>query len=118
MSESEVEFEKKLKRELERVEAPEGFADRMMDRIARERKRRLVVMAGRYAWTAVAAMVLVGTMLAGWQWRLRQERREAEVARRQFEVAMQVTGRTLVEVREQIQRAGEVHSAGRKQEVE
>jgi hypothetical protein len=65
-------------------------------------------------------MLLVGVVLGGWQWRqqqVRRERQEAEVARRQFEVAMQVTGRTLVAVQERIERAGEIHSAGRKREV-
>ncbi len=125
MSEFDLDLEEKLKRELRRVDAPEGFADRVMGRVAAqvkdERKHRLIVMPRRFAWLAVAAMLLVGVVLGGWQWRqqqVRRERQEAEVARRQFEVAMQVTGRTLVAVQERIERAGEIHSAGRKREVE
>jgi multidrug resistance efflux pump len=89
--------------------------------IDEKRKQRLVVMPRRFAWMALAAMLLLGILLGGWQWRqqqLRRERQEAEVARRQFEVAMQVTGRTLVEVQERIGHAGEIHAAGRKREVE
>ena len=115
------EFEAKLKQELRRVDAPEGFADGVLGRVADKRSGRLLVMPRRRAWIAVAAMLLVGIVLGGWEWRqqqLRRERQEAEVARRQFEMAMQVTGRTLAEVQERIGRAGEVHTAGRKREVQ
>ena len=115
--ETDFDFEEKLKRELQRVDAPAGFADRVMERVgveaAEERRGRLVVMPRRWFSVAVAAMLLVGIVLGGWQWQQRrQERQEAEIARRQFEVAMQVTGRTLVGVQERIGRAG------RKREVE
>jgi uncharacterized iron-regulated membrane protein len=112
-------FEEELKRELRRVEAPDGFADRLMGRVAEKRKTRLVVMPRRVAWMAVAAMLLVGIVLGGWQWRQRQQReqQEAELARRQFDVAMQVTGRTLLLVQEQIGHAGEIRM-GTKREVE
>lgn len=120
MSERDLDFhlEDRLKRELQRVDAPTGFADRVMDRVGAQlkesRKQQLIVMPRRFAWMALAAMLLVGIVLGGWQWRQQQrrERLEAEVARRQFEVAMQVTGRTLVGVQERIGRAG------RKREVE
>ena len=125
MSEHDPDLEDRLKRGLRRVEAPEGFADRITDRIeaqrSEQRKGRLTVMPRRWISLAVAAMLLVSIVLGGWQWRQQQPRRQreqAEAARRQFEVAMQVTGRTLVAVQERIGRAGEIHSTGRKREVE
>ena len=121
----EEEFEEKLQRELRRVDAPEGFADRIMGRVAlaetEQRRGRLIAMPRRFAQIAIAAMLLIAIVLSGWQWReqkLRRERQEAQTAHRQFEAAMQVTGRTLVELQERIGRAGEIHSTGRKREVE
>jgi predicted negative regulator of RcsB-dependent stress response len=60
-----------------------------------------MVMPKRPAWIAVAAMLLVGIVLGGWQWRqqqVRKEREQAEVVQRQFDMAMQVTQRTLAGV--------------------
>lgn len=125
MSERDFDLEEMLTQELRRVEAPEGFADRVIDRIvdrAQEKPRgHLIAMPRRRASLAVAASLLLGVVLGGWQWRqqqLRREQQEAELARRQFVVAMQVTGRTLVAVQERIGRAGEIHSAARKREVD
>ncbi len=102
-------FEKKLQRELVRVDAPAGFADRVIGRVAATPRRRLLAMPGRAAWMAVAAMLLVGIVLGGWQWRQRKidrERQQAEAVQRQFDMAMQVTERTLAEVQMRIGRAG------------
>ncbi len=116
-----ADFEARFRQDLRRVEAPEGFADQVMGRVDQERSGRLVMLPRRWVSLAVAAMLLIGALLGGWQWRqqkLRRERQEAEAAHIQFEAAMQVTGRTLIEVQERIGRAGETHSAGRKREVE
>ena len=127
MRESELdgEFEKKLKRGLPRVDAPDGFASRVMARVtsaqAEQRRGRLIAMPRHWVSIAMAAMLLIGITLGGWQWqqqKLRREQQEAQTAHRQFEAAMRVTGRTLTEVEERIGRAGEVHAAGRKREVE
>ena len=120
-----LKFEEKLKQQMRRVDAPEGFADRVVRRVAEaqteQRRGRLIAMPQRRAWMAIAAMLLVAVVLGGWQRReqkLRREQQEAQTAHRQFEAAMQVTGRTLVEVQERIGRAGEIHSAGRNREAE
>lgn len=121
---NELDFEEELKRSLERVEAPEGFADRVMGRVSasanHERRGRLLSMPHRAIWLAVAAMLLVGIAIGGWQRRQQSslEQRQAAMYRQQFDAAMQVTGRTLVIVQERIGRAGEVHATGRKREVE
>lgn len=129
MSEFEdLKFEERVKRDLRRVDAPEGFADRVMGRVAEERreerkeqsKGRLLVMPRRAAWMAIAAMLLVGIAIGGWQRRQQElrEERQAAMYRQQLDAAMQVTGRTLVDVQERIGHAGEFHASGRKREVE
>jgi len=100
------ELEERLKRDLERIPAPDGFADRVMGRVAaQQRKGRLIAMPKRSAWMAIAAMLLVGIVLGGWQWKqqeVRKEREQAEVVQRQFDMAMQVTQRTLAGVQERV----------------
>ena len=103
------EFEQELKEGLGRVPAPEGFADRVMERIARKERRRIRVMPQRvYVWQmTVAAMVLLAVLFGvGERVHRREERRKAELVQRQFDVAMRVTGRTLSGVGERISRAG------------
>ena len=104
------EFEQELKEGLGRVPAPVGFADRVMERVARKERLRIRVMPHRvsYVWqTAVAAMVLLAVLFGvGERVYRREERRRAEFVERQFEVAMRVTGRTLNGVGERISRAG------------
>ena len=104
------EFEQELKEGLGRVPAPEGFADRVMGRVARNERLRFRVMPQRvsYAWQmAIAAMVLLAVLFGvGETVHRREERRRAELVQRQFEVAMRVTGRTLNGVGERISRAG------------
>jgi hypothetical protein len=118
-SDSEREFEARLSQEMKRVSAPDGFADRIMHRVeveaeghaAQKRRSRLTVMPRRSAWMAIAAMLLVGILIGGWQWRqqkIRHEREQAEQIQRQFDLAMQVTQRTLAEVQERIGHAGEI----------
>ena len=116
------ELETRLRRELGRVAAPEGFADRLMARASAQRRGRVspgsVVQLRQVAELrprirlAVAAAVLVAVS-AGFAARLeeriaqqRQERARAARAEQQFELAMQVTGRTLENVEERIRRAG------------
>jgi hypothetical protein len=104
------ELEQELKEALQRVPAPEGFADRVMERVAAKERQRMRVMPFRVApvWqAAIAAMVLITVLLGGASfWQRQQERRKAEIVQRQFEVAMRVTGKTLDEVGARVSRAG------------
>ncbi|MGH9595732.1 MAG: hypothetical protein ACRD3K_02935 [Edaphobacter sp.] len=103
------ELGQELKEGLQRVPAPEGFADRVMERIAKKERLRLRVMPPRisYVWqTAVAAMVLLAVLFGlGEAAHRREERKQAELVQHQFEVAMQVAGKTLNGVAERISRA-------------
>lgn len=104
------EFEQELKEGLGRVPAPEGFADRVMERVARKERLGIRVMPQRvsYVWQmTVAAMVLLAVLFGvGEMAHRREERRRAEVVQRQFDVAMRVTGKTLNGVGERISKAG------------
>jgi hypothetical protein len=104
------ELEQELKHGLSRVPAPEGFADRVMERVAQKEQRRLRVMPQRISpvWqTAIAAMLLISVLFGAAELAHRQqERRQAELVQHQFDVAMRVTGRTLDGVGERISRAG------------
>ena len=112
-------FEARLKRDLRRVDAPDGFADRVMQRVPQQRQGRLLsfpiaVTKARH-WMAVAAVLLVAIVLGFGvhhveqverQRDLKQEQAKARAAAEQFALAMQVTGRTLFVVQQRIDQAG------------
>jgi hypothetical protein len=104
------ELEQDLKQRLSRVPAPEGFVDRVMERVAQKEQRRLRVIPQRISpvWqAAIAAMLLICVSFGAAELVHRQqERRQAEIVQHQFDVAMRVTGRTLDGVGERISRAG------------
>jgi hypothetical protein len=109
-------FEMELARAMRRVDAPEGFAARVMERTASptELAEKVVVMRSRsrmmrmQAWAggAIAAMLAVG-MFGAEQLHQRHERAEqTAMANQQFAMAVQVTDHALAQTREQLQRAG------------
>lgn len=103
------EFEQELKEELGRVPAPDGFADRVMDCVAKSEPVRLKLVPRQmlHVWQAVAAAVLIAALFGSAEATHRQqERRQAEIAQRQFEVAMQITEKTLNGVSERVSQAG------------
>ncbi len=114
------EFEARLKRDLRRIDAPEGFADRVMQRVPASRQGRLlsfpIVGTKTRHWMAVAAVLLVAVVLGfgvhhveqvEHQRQLQeQEQAKARKAAEQFALAMQVTGRTLFVVQQRIDQAG------------
>jgi hypothetical protein len=109
-----AEFELQLARAMRRVDAPEGFAARVLDRAAGPVEQTVVVMRPRsglwrmQAWTggAIAAMLALG-MFGAEQLHLRRERAEETAkADQQFAVAVQVTDHALAQTREQLAKAG------------
>lgn len=111
-----AEFELQLARAMSRVDAPEGFAARVMECAASpaESAQKVVVMRPRFrlprlqAWTggAIAAMLALG-MFGTEQLHQRHEReQQAALANQQFAMAVQVTDHALAQTREQLQRAG------------
>jgi hypothetical protein len=104
-------FEQELKQAMRAVDPPEGFADRLMARVeapgASVRSKVLTMARRPQTWVggAVAAAVLVGA-LVGDQAHVRRQREKTLQAQQQFEAAMRITGETLDEARQQLQRAG------------
>ncbi|HSY36975.1 MAG TPA: hypothetical protein VK814_14560 [Acidobacteriaceae bacterium] len=103
-----AEFELQLTRAMRRVDPPEGFAGRVMDKA--EQTQRVVVMRPRsglwrmQAWMggALAAVLALGMYGA----EALHQRREQAKADQQFAVAVQATDHALAQTREQLQRAG------------
>jgi anti-sigma-K factor RskA len=97
-------FERELREQLTAREAPEGFADRVMARVAerdkaRERRRWFRQPVWRWAAaTALAAIVAVGVGVQ----HEREQRREGEAARAQVMLALRITGTTLRDVERKI----------------
>jgi hypothetical protein len=108
-----AEFELQLARAMSRVDAPEGFAARIMERAAAPaenvvtmRPRMRLVRLQAWMGGAVAAALVVG-MFGAEQVHQRRERAEkAAIANQQFEAAVQVTDHALDQTRQQLARAG------------
>jgi hypothetical protein len=96
-------LERDLRQALRPVDAPSGFAERVLARSRESSRARVYAFPARRVWIggAIAAMLLAG--VAG---RQVQQHRKANEAQRQFELALQVTDRTLQHARLQLQRAG------------
>lgn len=115
--ESFAELERHLTQVLCRVAPPEGFVDRVVKQAAQPQspaRTNVVQMTGRQRlwtgwkrWTsgAIAAALLAGLFIAE-HTRESHQRKEAERAERQFEVALHITGETLEQTRQQLQEAG------------
>lgn len=112
-----VEFAQAVQAALLRVEAPEGFADRVLARAAARDKRkvrrlgtgsvavRFKTPGWRFGYAAAALIAIsAGTVQLE---RVRLEHRRADVATEQFSQAMDVTHRALERVSTRLQR-GEV----------
>lgn len=104
-----AEFELQLARAMRRVDAPEGFAERIMERSASPAEKVIVMRPRRrlvrmQAWMggAIAAVLALGMFGA----EQIHQRREQARADQQFAVAMQATDHALDQTRAQLQRAG------------
>lgn len=107
--ESFAELEEYLTQALRRVDAPKGFADRVMARTrpAPGRAKILMMPSRTRAWVSgVVAATLLAGVFAGDRVHARRERQRAEEAQRQFEAGMRITDAALEHTREQLHRAG------------
>jgi len=106
------EFELELGRRMRRVDPPEGFMERLMERAESDApvKARVLTMPRRTvfrAWVggAIAAMLVTGLFVGQHVREQAQERKQAE-AQQQFETAMQATDHALDHTRASLQKAG------------
>lgn len=100
-------FERELRERLQARPASEGFADRVMARVA-ERKpmRRGWLGFGMPVWRWAVAALLVAGMVAGGLERERQQRQEGERAREQVLLALRITGSALRDVQSKVNASG------------
>ena len=95
-------FEKDLREQLRTREAPGGFADRVMTRVAAKPARRRWPGFGMPVWRWAVAALLVAGMVLGSVEHDREQRREGERAREQVLLALRITGATLRDVQEKV----------------
>jgi hypothetical protein len=107
------ELEERLVRVLQRVDAPEGFALRVLERVGETkplRARVLTMPAWRFrpsVWASGAiAAALVLACFAAQQFHVRQQQEKAALAQQQFDAAMRVTDHALDRTRVHLERAG------------
>jgi anti-sigma-K factor RskA len=93
-------IERELREQLTARDAPEGFADRLMTRVAQEHRpcgrRRWFTLPG-WRWLAATALAAAAAVGVGVQHE-REQRREGEAARAQVMLALRITGTTLRDV--------------------
>jgi len=100
-------FDVELARMLQRVDPPDGFATKVMERATAKPKGKLLVMSRVPAWMsgAVAAALVMGCLVAERVHGVRQ-REQVAMTERQFETAIRVTNRALDQTQMQLARAG------------
>ena len=76
-----------LEQAMRRQPAPEGFAERVMARLNEPRRE-----SHPARWRAVAATLLLGTILGSWGVHQTIERRRGERARQQVLLALRIAG--------------------------
>jgi negative regulator of sigma E activity len=108
-------LESHLRDALRRESPPTGFASRVMDRIAEEEMRSQASPSGRSThrrWRAVAASLMLATLLGGYSaHRIAEQRRiEGEQARDQVLLAMRITGEKMRYAQQEVRSIGTRHS--------
>lgn len=99
-------FENEVRAALRRTPAPEGFAQRLSQRLRPEEKNLPTATWRRPAAWAIAAGLLIAAALPPAVVQYRHSRREkAMEAARQVEFALRLTSAKLRETREKVQRA-------------
>jgi hypothetical protein len=99
-------LEDNLKSALRRHKAPDGFAERVMERISRAPEARSVPAAFCSRWLAAAAAALIAIVFAGvWESGYGQRRRvQAEQATAELVYALQVTSAKLNFTKEKLEK--------------
>ena len=108
-------FENDLRQAMRRVPAPEGFGQRVRtvilsradDEGSQPRRSFAALRMTAHRWRAVAATLLLGTILGSWGVHETFERRRGERARQQVLLALRIAGTQVARA----QRAAQDHMA-------
>lgn len=95
-------FEDQLRTSLRRIEAPQGLQAHILRAVQIRRLRRCRF----WLRAAAAVLLLVSGAAYGIHWRQQLRARQAEQARRQLELAVQITSRRLAELERQLDSIG------------
>ena len=97
-----------LRRALRRVDAPEGFADRVLARASTSRlaSPKPSKVARGAVGAALAATLVIATALGAW-YRVEEQRRiQGEEAKRQVLLSLNITGSKLKQIEVKVNRGG------------
>lgn len=100
-------LDERLEQVLQRVDAPAGFADRVMGRVAFAKRRRRGMLFSRIA--AAAAVVLMLGVSGLHYMQERQEQKEGEEAKRQLMTALRITAQKSSLARHAVQESAELN---------
>ena len=106
------EFEQELTQRMRRVDPPEGFMERLLERAESEAPSRgkILTMPRRTVFRAWIGGAIAATLVAGLfvsqHVREHERERKAAEAQQQYETAMQVTDHALDHTRTSLQKAG------------
>jgi|WetSurMetagenome_2_1015567.scaffolds.fasta_scaffold479925_2 hypothetical protein len=98
-----MDFEQELKQALRRTAPPAGFTDRVMARVQSGRPAPSYRAPARWLTLALAASVMVATFGGLW-YREEQQRTQAETAKQQILLAMQITAKQINHVQQKVKR--------------
>jgi len=107
-----IQFEAELTLAMGHVDPPSGFADRVLAQAAvpqQPMSAKVLMMPRRvqtWVGSAVAAALLIGAFGIQQQHERRQREEAAREQQQQLELALQIAGETLANVRAQVQDAG------------
>lgn len=101
-------LEHDLEHALRRQSPDPGFANRVMQRIAREERQREEPSRRKrpFWWRAIAASVTVTALAGGWAAHSIHEQREGERAKEQLILAMRIAGQKVHYAQQEVREIG------------
>ncbi len=99
-------LEDDLKRALARQSAPDGFAERVMQRVDDAVRIAGATQRRRSAWRAIAAGLLLTAVAGGWGAQKAIERREGERARDEVLIALHIASAKVRSAQQHVHQIG------------
>ena len=99
-------FDSDLRRALQRLPPPAGFASRVIRRIGEEDAAPRPVLRRTGGWRAIAAGLLLTAIAGGWAAQRAIERREGERAKDEVMLALRIAGSKVRTAQQQVRELG------------